>query len=113
MSATSSGKRRQSSGIALPWHDREDEQVAYLRQWIDDANTGDVDDLPFLLTNDLRPRIVSFPDDCIGRNCGHFEDNCFVNRMRDKARQAQVIITNHHLLLNALELGGGWPRDSA
>lgn len=89
----------------LALHDREDEQVAYLRQWIDDANTGDVDDLPFLLTNDLRPRIVSFPDDCIGRNCGHFEDNCFVNRMRDKARQAQVIITNHHLLLNALELG--------
>lgn len=85
--------------------DKEDEQVASLRQWLARAGTGDVDDLPFVLKNDLRPRVVSFPDDCIGRVCTHFEDNCFVNQMRDKARQAQVIITNHHLLLNALELG--------
>ena len=85
--------------------DREDEQVAHLRSWLQDTDTGDVDDLPFVLKNDLRPRVVSFPDDCIGRNCAHFDDNCFVNKMREKARQAQVIITNHHLLLNALELG--------
>ena len=89
----------------LAFLDKEDDQVAYLRQWVDDTSTGDVDDLPFVLTSDLRPRVVSYPDDCIGRNCAHFEDNCFVNQMRDKARQAQVIITNHHLLLNALELG--------
>ena len=89
----------------LAFLDKEDDQVAYLRQWVDDTSTGDVDDLPFVLTSDLRPRVVSYPDDCIGRNCAHYEDNCFVNQMRDKARQAQVIITNHHLLLNALELG--------
>ncbi len=89
----------------LTFLDGEDEQVAYLRKWLPDTESGDVDDLPFVLKNDLRPRVVSFPDDCIGRNCAHFDDNCFVNTMREKARQAQVIITNHHLLLNALELG--------
>ena len=89
----------------LTFLDREDEQVVHLRRWLPDSDTGDVDDLPFVLKNDLRPRVVSFPDDCIGRNCAHFDDNCFVNKMREKARQAQVIITNHHLLLNALELG--------
>ena len=85
--------------------DKKDEQVAFLRSWLASTDSGDVDDLPFVLKNDLRPRIVSFPDDCIGHSCFHFDDNCFVNQMRDKARQAQVIITNHHLLLNALELG--------
>lgn len=85
--------------------DREDAQLGSLRRWLGETETGDVDDLPFILTNDLRPRVVSFPDDCIGRNCTHFADGCFVNRIRDKARQAQVIITNHHLLLNALQLG--------
>lgn len=85
--------------------DKEDEQIAYLREWADSSESGDVDDLPFLLTGDLRQRAVSFPDDCIGRHCAHFDDACFVNRMRERARQAQVIITNHHLLLNALELG--------
>ena len=89
----------------LAFLDREDEQVASLRQWLARTDTGDIDDLQFVLKNDLRPRVVSFPDDCIGRICSHFEDNCFVNQMREKARQAQVIITNHHLLLNALELG--------
>ena len=85
--------------------DKEDDQIAHLQGWLKETSTGDVDDLPFLLKNDLRSRIVSYKDDCIQRNCSHFEDNCFVNQMRDKARQAQVIITNHHLLLNALELG--------
>ena len=85
--------------------DREDEQVTFLRTWLEDTDSGDVDDLPFVLKSDLRPRVVSFPDDCIGRSCLHFDDNCHVNQMRDKARRAQVIITNHHLLLNALELG--------
>lgn len=89
----------------LAFLDREDEQVAFLRKWLESTDSGDVDDLPFVLNNDLRPRVVSFPDDCIGRSCLHFGDNCFVNQMRDKARRAQVLITNHHLLLNALELG--------
>lgn len=85
--------------------DTEDEQATYLRQWLPQTDTGDVDDLPFMLSSDLRPRVVSYSDDCIHRNCRHYDDNCFINWMRDKARQAQVIITNHHLLLNALELG--------
>ena len=85
--------------------DKEDEQVDRVAEWLESTTSGDVDDLPFVLRNDLRPRIVSFPDDCIGRDCVHFSDNCFVNQMRDRARQAQVVITNHHLLLNALELG--------
>ncbi len=89
----------------LAFLDKEDQQVASLRQWLAHTDTGDIDDLEIVLKSDLRPRVVSFPDDCIGRVCSHFEDNCFVNQMREKARQAQVVITNHHLLLNALELG--------
>ncbi len=85
--------------------DKDDGQVNHVTDWLKSTTSGDVDDLPFVLKNDLRPRIVSFPDDCIGRDCVHFSDNCFVNQMRDRARQAQVVITNHHLLLNALELG--------
>nr|HRJ44701.1 ATP-dependent DNA helicase [Caldilineaceae bacterium] len=86
-------------------YERESEQVTYLRSWLESTDTGDVDDLPFLLESDLRPRIVSYPDDCLHRECRHYTDHCFVNWMRDKARQAQVLITNHHLLLNALQMG--------
>ncbi len=86
-------------------YDREDTQVTFLRQWLDETATGDVDDLPFVLNNELRPRIVSFPDDCLHGECRHSHDNCWVNCMRDQAAEAQILVTNHHLLLNALELG--------
>jgi ATP-dependent DNA helicase DinG len=89
----------------LALYDRENEQIVFLKQWLTETETGDVDDLPFMLAGDLRPRIVSFTDDCLQRDCRHFTDNCWVNRMRDQAAQAQIIVTNHHLLLNALELG--------
>ena len=86
-------------------YDREDEQVTFLRSWLDESDTGDVDDLPFVLSPDLRPRLVSYPDDCLHRDCRFYHDDCWVNRMRDQAAEAQLIVTNHHLLLNALELG--------
>lgn len=86
-------------------HDREDEQVTYMREWLEETATGDVDDLPFLLSGDLRPRLVSFPDDCLHTDCRFYHEECWVNRMRDEAANAQLLVTNHHLLLNALELG--------
>lgn len=89
--------------IAL--YDREDEQVAFLRDWLAETETGDVDDLPFELDSNLRPRVVSFPDDCLHRDCPYYLDQCWVNHMRDRAAEAQVVITNHHLLLTALQLG--------
>ncbi len=85
--------------------DREHEQVTYLRSWLAETETGDIDDLPFLLDNDLRPRIVSYPDDCLHDDCPFYHDNCWVNHMRDRAAEAEVLVTNHHLLLNALGLG--------
>ncbi len=89
----------------LALFDRTDDQVTFLRTWIQETDTGDVDDLPFELAADLRPRVVSYPDDCLHRDCRFYHDGCFVVEMRRRAAQAQVIVTNHHLLLNALALG--------
>jgi len=89
--------------IAL--YDPEDPQITQLRQWLAETNTGDIDDLDFVLDGSLRNRVVSFTDDCLHQDCRHHDDSCWVNHMRDAAAEAQVLITNHHLLLNALELG--------
>ncbi len=88
----------------MAMYDRADEQVVYLRRWLAETDSGDVDDLPFMLAADLRPKVVSYPDDCTHDVCDHFGD-CWIEHMRDRAASAQVLITNHHLLLNALELG--------
>ncbi|HRW50058.1 MAG TPA: ATP-dependent DNA helicase [Caldilinea sp.] len=95
------GKEQQY--IAL--YDQADTQFNAVSDWLGETATGDVDELPFMLGSDLRPRLVSFPDDCLHTDCRYYDDECWVNQMRDQAAQAQVIITNHHLLLNALELG--------
>jgi ATP-dependent DNA helicase DinG len=89
----------------LSLYDREHDQIKFMRTWLDETETGDVDDLPFVLESDLRPRIVSFPDDCLHQECRFYHSECWVNHMRDKAAEAQILITNHHLLLNVLELG--------
>lgn len=89
----------------ISMYDREDTQVAQVKSWLGETDTGDVDDLPFVINPDLRPRIVSFPDDCLHNACRYYDDHCWVNMMRDRAAEAQILITNHHLLLNALELG--------
>lgn len=86
-------------------YDREHQQIAFMRTWLEKTTTGDVDDLPFVLDSDLRPRVVSYPDDCLHQECRLYDDHCWVNHMRDAAAEAQILITNHHLLLNALELG--------
>jgi len=88
------------------FQDREHAQITFLRNWLEETDTGDVDDLPFMLNSDLRPRIVSFTDDCLHTDCRHYHDNCWIVKMRERAAQSRVLITNHHLLLNALELGG-------
>lgn len=87
------------------FEDREHEQITHIRRWLTETKTGDVDDLPFVLDSELRPRLVSYPDDCLHSDCRYFHDDCWVNKMRDRAAEVQVLITNHHLLLNALELG--------
>jgi hypothetical protein len=42
-------------------------QVLALRDWLAATESGDVDELPFLLASDLARCVVSLPDDCIQR----------------------------------------------
>lgn len=59
---------------------------------------GDFETLGFPLPGDIRSRVFADGDQCAWSKCGFFAD-CYVNKMRTKARQAQVIVVNHTLLL--------------
>jgi Rad3-related DNA helicase len=63
-----------------------------------DAWDGDLDLLPRGLPAEVRGRIGADSDLCAWRACPFFGD-CYVRRMRDRAREAQVIVVNHTLLL--------------
>ena len=73
---------------------------------IDDGEwDGDLDLLPSALPGDVRARVAADSDQCAWRACPLFND-CYVRKMRDRAREAQVIVVNHTLLLLDAAMGG-------
>ncbi len=63
-----------------------------------DPFDGDLDTIPFALPGELRARIAADSDQCAWSKCNYFGD-CYVREMRQRAREAQVIVVNHTLLL--------------
>ncbi|MCD7099024.1 ATP-dependent DNA helicase DinG [Stenotrophomonas sp. MMGLT7] len=97
----------------------EDEQVLYERPlsaadadlarrlakaFADGAWNGDLDLAPEPVSPPLRMRITTPASGCAGRRCSHAMQ-CPVLKARNEVREAQVVVTNHALLLSALSLG--------
>ncbi len=68
----------------------------------DSSFQGDVECLEQHLPSGIRAEVVSLPDDCLQHHCRHASTDCYVNAMRARAFEADLIITNHYLLLHAL-----------
>ncbi|MGE3840740.1 MAG: ATP-dependent DNA helicase [Vicinamibacterales bacterium] len=76
------------------------DRMAYLaiREWARETETGDraeLEDLPEELP--LWTELSATAETCLGSECPRLDD-CFVNRMRQKAADSDVVIVNHHLL---------------
>ncbi|MCU1691467.1 MAG: putative ATP-dependent helicase [Frankiales bacterium] len=71
--------------------------VLRLREWAASTDTGDRDDVPFPV-GDLAWRQVSVSArDCLGGRCPDRAD-CFSERARETAKEADVVVANHALL---------------
>lgn len=78
-----------------------------IRDWAKkQTETGDRAELPDLPANSkLWAEIDARKEACTGRKCDKF-DECFVTRMHQRAREADLIIVNHHLFFADLALRG-------
>jgi ATP-dependent DNA helicase DinG len=86
------------------------EEVDYFEEvcdWSKETQIGDRAELANL------PESLSFwrhidarPDTCLGQKCPDF-DPCFITRMRDRAREADIVVVNHHLFFADLSLRNG------
>ncbi len=65
---------------------------------------GDLDNAPEAVTPGLRLRITTPASGCAGRRCA-YSTQCPVLRARNEVREAQIVVTNHALLLSALSIG--------
>lgn len=75
-----------------------------VRHWLAQTATGDLMELADLPEKSpIHAAITSTTDNCLGQNCG-FYDDCFVLKARRKAADAELVIVNHHLLMADLSL---------
>ena len=65
---------------------------------------GDLDNAPENVSPGLRMRITTPASGCAGRRCA-YSAQCPVLRARNDVREAQIVVTNHALLLSALSIG--------
>lgn len=83
------------------------EEVDAFRQiqdWSKLTETGDRAELAFLPDDsELWSRIDARRDTCTGKKCPQF-DQCFLTRMQTRAKEADLIIVNHHLFFADLAL---------
>ncbi|BCR21331.1 ATP-dependent DNA helicase [Borrelia miyamotoi] len=71
-----------------------------LIQWAKNTKTGDKDELNFI-DKQIWDEISASPETCSGITCPD-ENKCFFKKARKKILESDIIITNHHLLLNDL-----------
>jgi ATP-dependent DNA helicase DinG len=75
-----------------------------IRDWSKLTETGDRAELTFLPDDsELWSRIDARRDTCTGKKCPQFEQ-CFLTAMQARAREADIIIVNHHLFFADLAL---------
>jgi ATP-dependent DNA helicase DinG len=75
-----------------------------IREWSKLTETGDRAELTFLPDDsDLWTRLDARRDTCSGQKCPEF-NQCFVTAMHQRAKDADLIIVNHHLFFADLAL---------
>lgn len=47
------------------------------------------------------PAVTSTKENCLAKRCRYY-DNCFVNKARQAAKDADIVVVNHHLFLSAM-----------
>lgn len=75
-----------------------------VRDWARQTDSGDVAELTGIPeASPLWPRITSTADNCLGTHCP-FLGECHVARARQAAREADIVVVNHHLLMADLTM---------
>lgn len=73
-------------------------QAKALRTWADQTESGDRDDYREPLAPQLWRSVSVQSRECVGVGTCRFGQECFAERARERAREADIIVTNHAML---------------
>jgi len=79
-----------------------------IRRWSRETRTGDLSELPFELGRALKPRVSVSADDCLGKSCPN-HGSCYSEKAKTAWHDANIMVTNYHLLFAHLTLGNVLP----
>lgn len=79
-------------------------ELSVVRNWVNSTASGDMGELT-AIPEDARviPFVTSTVDNCLGRDCQHYDD-CYLVKARKKALEADLVVVNHHLFFADLAL---------
>ncbi|MCF7935781.1 MAG: ATP-dependent DNA helicase [Synergistales bacterium] len=75
-------------------------------QWMEETETGDLEELPFPSGHPVYARIAAVSQGCLGNRCP-LRRQCFVQAALRKAQSAQVVVANYHLFFSHIAVTGG------
>ncbi|WP_165312771.1 ATP-dependent DNA helicase [Vibrio ziniensis] len=79
-------------------------QLVKVRAWSSETKSGDLGECDALPEDSMViPMITSTNDNCLGKECPSYTE-CFVNKARRKAMDADIVVVNHHLFLADLAI---------
>lgn len=76
-----------------------------VKSWAPKTKTGDIEELGFVLEQDLRSEIICSEGECKGTKCLFYKD-CYYQKQKVKAFNSSVVITNYHMLFSDMNTGG-------
>ncbi len=79
------------------------QQSSTVEQWATKTTTGDLSELPFELEPRLRRLLVVGQDECTHKSCPSYAA-CWAEQAKNKAKNADVVITNYHMFFIDLSL---------
>jgi len=82
----------------------QEESALDLVEWGEDSETGSRLEAPPGTREDVWDLVSTSGEDCPGQKGCSFFRRCFAERAKERARDVDVVVTNHHLLLLELEL---------
>ncbi|MFI6447467.1 ATP-dependent DNA helicase [Kitasatospora sp. NPDC050543] len=74
------------------------QDVLRLREWADESETGDRDDLSPGVSDKAWAQLSVTSKECLGASRCAYGQECFAEKARERAKLADVVVTNHAML---------------
>lgn len=78
------------------------DEISQLKEWADDTKTGDRAEAPPIVSDKIWRQYSSNSVECVGKAICPFGSECFAEMAKDKARESDIVVTNHAVVAHDL-----------